>query len=66
MAASGRKRSTSFRGEQNAPPVPKDIRQRKATGLDISAIKSSRTIKETIAAEIAAHESELDVPLLFL
>jgi len=56
-----RKRSTSFRGEQNAPPVPKEIR-RKHTGIDMNAIKASRTIKQTIAAQITEHEKELDVP----
>jgi hypothetical protein len=56
-----RKRSTSFRGEQNAPPVPKEIRRKPST-FDISAVKSSRTIKQTIAAQISQFEQELEIP----
>jgi len=56
-----RKRSTSFRGEQNAPPVPKEIRRKPST-FDFTAVKSSRTIKQTIAAQTALVEQELEIP----
>lgn len=56
-----RKRSTSFRGAQNAPAVPAQYK-RKSTGLDLSAIQAAtQTIKETIKAQIDRYKGDIEV-----
>jgi len=59
-----RKRSTSFRGESNAPPVPKEFR-RKPTGLDVEVLKSAAhalTFKETVQRHLTERREEVEMP----
>lgn len=60
-----RKRSTSFRGEQNAPSLPKEFK-RKQTGLDPEILRNASlaaTFKETVKRHLAEHRDELEVSL---